>query len=171
MNPTAERVREILSYDAEEGIFRWRHRAERSAQWNGRYADTVAGRLDTNGYRQILVDDCRYFSSRLAWLYVTGDWVPLLDHKNGVRTDDRFSNLRLASQFQNSCNRGKQADNTSGYKGVYPHKVNGTWIAQITVQRKQIYLGSFATAEAAAAAYAEAARLYHGEFANTGAQT
>lgn len=55
--------------------------------------------------------------------------------------------------------------NTSGYRGVSLHQASGKYQAQIRDDTgRQLFLGNFSTPEDAAAAYAEAARKYHGEF-------
>lgn len=90
-----------------------------------------------------------------------------VDHKDGNGLNCQRANLRLATRSQNQWNRGKQANNTSGYKGVYWHKQRDKWHAQIAVNGKRVHLGYFATAEAAAAAYDNAARELHGAFART----
>ena len=74
-------------------------------------------------------------------------------------------NLRIATKEEQAHNKGKYRNNTSGYKGVCLQKTSGKWLANIRVNGKCIYLGIFLTREAAYAAYCEAARLYHGEFA------
>lgn len=89
-----------------------------------------------------------------------------VDHINGDSSDNRLENLRLATNTQNARNRGKSKHNTSGYKGVFWHKATNKWTAQIGVDRKRIYLGIFDTPELAHRAYCEAAKVYHGEFAN-----
>lgn len=58
---------------------------------------------------------------------------------------------RFASPYRNS---------TSGYRGVTRHKKNGVWVARICVNKRIIYLGSFQTAQEAAAAYAAAYKNY-----------
>lgn len=92
---TAERLRELLSYDPETGWFTWR--VTRSS--NGRAdAGSRAGALRSDGYRHVTVDQHKYKEHRLAWLYMTGKWPEAdLDHKNNTRDDNRFSNLRAAS--------------------------------------------------------------------------
>lgn len=90
------------------------------------------------------------------------------DHINGDGLDNRRCNLRVATFSQNSANRGKQRDNSSGFKGVYFYKNDNRWFAQIKVNQKAISLGRFASREEAHNAYAEAARKYYGEFANIG---
>lgn len=87
------------------------------------------------------------------------------DHKNMNSLDNRRSNLRIATHQQNLYNRRMMNRNTSGYKGVTWDKQHNRWCAQIVVQRRRVWLGRFDTAEAAYAAYCEAALRLHGEFA------
>lgn len=93
-----------------------------------------------------------------------------VDHINGNPLDNRRANMRLATRSQNAMNRGPDADNSSGLKGVYRH--NGAkqsktkpWIALIQSNRKRRHLGCFATAQEAHEAYKRAAIELHGEFA------
>lgn len=89
-----------------------------------------------------------------------------VDHKDHEHTlDNRESNLRIATPVQNSRNRGRSSNNTSGYKGVTWHKQHGKYHAKISVNYKRIHLGYFATAVEAAQAYNEAAIKYHRSFA------
>lgn len=86
-----------------------------------------------------------------------------VDHMNGDTLDNRKSNLRLVNRSQNEWNRGKQKNNTTGYKGVICR--DGVFIARIRVFGKLINLGSFRSKEEAAEAYNEGAKEYHGEYA------
>jgi hypothetical protein len=88
-----------------------------------------------------------------------------VDHINGNTLDNRKENLRICTQNQNGKNRLLNKNNVSGYKGVTYKKANKLWCAQIVVNYHKMYLGLFTTAEAAALAYNEAAKKYHGEFA------
>lgn len=163
---TAEVIRRILNYDPETGVFRWKRRADQSVQWNARYVGAIAGAPHPKGYRQISISGTMYAARRLAWLHVTGAW-PLgpLNTKNLDKLDDRFDNLRPATNSQNMANKPLKATNTSGYKGVSFAADRGKWRAKITLNGKQINLGQFDTAEAAYAAYCAAAEKIHGEFA------
>lgn len=87
-----------------------------------------------------------------------------VDHINGNKLDNRKCNLRLATNSQNHCNRGKQSNNTSGYKGVFWHKRTQKWVARIGLNRKGISLGLYADPKDASAAYLAASAKYHGEF-------
>lgn len=161
---TAERLRELLDYDASTGHFRWRHRT--GTRGGVRLGD-YAGASNGSGYFVIRIDGRLYRSHRLAWLWTHGEWPPRdLDHINGCRWDNRLINLRIATNSQNQANQ-RRVRSTSGLKGVSRHP-DGRWIARIRVQGKAIHLGSFRCPHEAHAAYCRAADFYHGEYANYG---
>ena len=85
------------------------------------------------------------------------------DHINHNTLDNREENLRVCTNSQNLMSRGKQSNNTSGYKGV--GKKGKMWGAQIKINGKYKFLGTWHTPEEAAIAYDTAARIIHGEFA------
>lgn len=87
------------------------------------------------------------------------------DHINGDGLDNRRANLRPATARENQHNARKRIDNVSGHKGASFHKATGKWQAQIQIDGKVTYLGYYATAELAHAAYREAAARFYGEFA------
>lgn len=92
----------------------------------------------------------------------------MVDHKNTDSLDNRKENLRLCTKSSNGMNRGKNKNNTSGYKGVElatDHKRRKPWSARIGFQGKQIKLGSFSTPQEASIAYNVAAMKYHKEYA------
>jgi hypothetical protein len=89
----------------------------------------------------------------------------MVDHKNGNIFDNRKENLRKCTKSENAWNRGKQKNNTSGYKGVYWDKSRNKWLVFIGVNKKYIHIGRFSNIIEAAKAYNEAAIKYHGKFA------
>lgn len=88
-----------------------------------------------------------------------------VDHVNGNKLDNRSANLRLATRSENMRNTGPQSNNTSGFKGVSFQKDSGMWSAKIGLHGVRHHLGLFRSAELAHAAYCEAAKRLHGEFA------
>ena len=152
---TAERLRELLDYDAETGLFRWRvHRAR------GAKPGMVAGKPHRKGYTQIKVDGRLYYAHRLAWLHTFGRWPALeIDHINGSKADNRLANLREVTRAQNSWNlqRAPRSNRTTGVLGVcvVPSRTK-RFVAQIAQHGKLRNLGRFTTVDAASAAYQSA---------------
>lgn len=160
--PNIQRVHDLLEYDGETGLFKWRFSKGRSIAGN------LAGCISkSTGYIEIGIDKASFKAHRLAWFMTYGTWPDTVDHKNGVKTDNRISNLREATQSENKRNSGAHRDNASGYKGVSYAKKEKKWVAWIMVRGKSIRLGGFMTPEDAANAYADAASKLHGEFART----
>jgi hypothetical protein len=107
---SADKLRTLLRYDPETGFFTWK--ATRRGCSPSSNAGTVS--KDT-GYRIIVIDYRQYRAHRLAYLYMTGAWpAEEIDHRNGVRDDNRWVNLRHATVAQNCRNSRLRADNTSG---------------------------------------------------------
>ena len=160
---TAERLRELLHYDPQTGIFTHRFGRKGGSTKKGE----IAGRVRAHdGHRRIGLDYGRYFASRLAWLYMTGEWPPNeVDHINCRPDDDRFANLRLATRGENGANRRIQSNSSTGLKGVSLHY--GKWRATIKKNRRPLHLGYFATAEQAHSAYVAKSQELFGEFART----
>ena len=168
---SADEVRALLDYDQKTGIFRWRYNAARSKEWNTRRAGKPAGGLNkTIGRIQVRIQDRGlYLASRLAWLYVTGEWPEHeIDHVNQDKTDDRFDNLRLASRIENMRNRKVHDDSRSGFLGVRWRKHHRKWEARISIAGKTVWHAYAESAQEAAALRREAALLIHGEFAAHG---
>lgn len=153
---TGERLRELLHYDPETGVFTWRVGGRRAR------LGEAAGCVETCGYLRITIDGRQYYAHRLAWLYVTGAWpADQLDHRDGDRTNNRFDNLREATHAENGQNRTTQKNNTSGFAGVHWHLGDRRWHARIRVGGRRVHLGSFDTPEEAHAAYIEAKARLH----------
>ena len=178
--PSPEVVRQLLTYEPETGSLFWKkrtpewfaddgfHPAERQCrQWNSRHAGEKAFTpINSRGYHTGAIFGKMLLAHRVAWVIAHGRWPEhFLDHINGIRSDNRLSNLREATHAENSRNSGMQANNTSGFRGVRLDARYGRWQARITVNQRQKHLGYFDSAEDAAEAYASGARRYHGEFA------
>lgn len=160
-------VRRIMAYDPETGILRWRVRADRDHSWNMRFSGEEAGAVLTLGYRYINFNKRLHPAHRIAWLWMTGDWPKDdIDHINGDRADNRWANLRAATQMQNSANQKVRSTNTSGTKGVCWIAKKGRWRASIMVAGKTIYLGYFSALDDAIAARKAAETEHHGVFAH-----
>jgi hypothetical protein len=158
-NLTQERLKEILDYDFETGIFKWKKITGYGAQFSGR----EAGTLTSNGYLKIGIDQKRHRSHRLAWLYVYG-YLPLndIDHINGIRTDNRIINLREVTRSENLQNiKTHHIDNKSGLLGVSYSKAAKSYVSQISINGKYTYLGCFKTKELAHLAYLDKKREIH----------
>lgn len=158
---TQERLKELLHYDPESGVFTWLH--TRSVVWAG----DIAGTLKNDGYIVISIDGVRYGAHRLAFLYMTGSMPDVeVDHKNCVKADNRWVNLRLASRSENCLNRGMLGHNKSGHKGVSWNSNKRRWIARAQINGKPIHIGAFKSLEEAAKAYEVFAISRYGDFAH-----
>ncbi len=145
---TAEKLRELLHYDPETGVFT-RKVTTSSVAMKGE----VAGNLASTGYLQLMVARTMYNAHRLAWLYVYGEWPKgQIDHIDRDRVNNRISNLRDATPKQNQQNRSKDHNNTSGHVGVRRHKNRPNWYVQIRHNYELIHLGTFEKLEDAVAA-------------------
>lgn len=155
----SQRLREILDYNPQTGLFSWRGNIRHSRMRLG----DPAGTTNRLGYVSVFIDGGHYLAHRLAWLYTTGEWPSLfIDHIDGNPSNNALNNLREATQAQNCQNaRGKNA--RAGVKGAY--RKRNKWTSTIRVAGVNIHLGCFDTAEDASSAYAAAAKKYFGEFA------
>ncbi len=156
---TYQELVRLLSYDPETGVFRWRSKRRPRVQ-----AGDIAGTLTRFGYGQIEINHHIYRSHRLAWLYFYGEWPKSeIDHQNGIKDDNRISNLREATHAENSRNRPAQRNNTSGHKGIAP--CGRRWVARIHLNGKTTYLGLYKTVAEAVAVRKKAEKEMFGDFA------
>lgn len=158
---TSERLHELLSYDPETGILRWRRSGSSSPA-----VDAVAGNKDKYGYLRVSIDRRRYRVHTIIWLMTHGAWPKILiDHINGCPSDNRLANLREASRSQNVGNSKCSKRSKSGRKGVSWNRQSEKWQVFIMENGKNKNLGMFDDIDEAAAAYAAAATKKFGEFA------
>jgi hypothetical protein len=137
-------LQKIIHYDSNTGLFTWIKKN------SGKYKQ-FAGWIESKGYVEICISQKRLKAHRWAWFYVHGKLPEQIDHINGIKSDNRLCNLRLVNTKQNHENRGKQKNNTTGFKGVT--KRGNKFVAQITHNKKNIYIGIFESAELAGNAY------------------
>lgn len=179
--PSQERLNELFSYDAATGDLLWRPR-NRSEFKEDRSFNIFKKRFEgkptgcrtfhkQSGRRaslRVILFARSYKAHRIIWKMLNGD-IPdgmLVDHVNGDPFDNRLMNLRIATPAENTRNSAKSRRNRFGLKGVTQNGVKPGYIAQITVNRKNLYLGRFHTKGLAALAYAKAALRHHGKFAS-----
>lgn len=153
---TRDEVAALLSYCPESGSFTWRVDLR-----GGVKAGDVAG-TESNGYRQIGLKGVRYYAHRLAFLLMTGAWPSQqVDHRNGVKSDNRWENLRDVSNTANQQNLRKPGqNNTTGLLGV-SRASGGRFLAMIVVDGQKKFLGRYDCPHVAHAVYLAHKRLMH----------
>ena len=156
---TAEQVRHLLHYDPDTGVFTWRN-AMCSQNRTGQIAGSSNG---CGGYVRIGIGGHNYLAHQLAWLYMKGQTLPRIDHRDNDRSNNRWRNLRPATRSQNAFNQQRSIRNASGFKGVSLFR--GRYRAMIKVAGKSKHIGVFDTAEQAHAAYMVEATKHAGEYA------
>lgn len=157
---TTLQLRERISYDPLTGIFTWL--PSNHPGWSHSLEGKIAGRITSKGYVQITLYGRTYVAHVLAWLWMTGEWPNIqVDHRNLNRQDNRWDNLRLATNGQNRSN----SRTVRAMKGVYKNVGGSRYYAAIRHDKVLHRLGSFATAAEAKVAYDAAAVKFHGEFA------
>lgn len=152
---TAQYVRELLAYDQITGAFTWKKKPARRI-----CVGSVAGSLH-DGRIIIKIQGIPYRASRLAWLYMTGEWpIGEVDHKDTVSDNNAWLNLRDVSRKVNQQNcRRANCRNVSGLLGV-SQKPWG-FMVRIYVDGKQHYLGTYRDSQVAHQVYVKAKRQLH----------
>lgn len=145
---TLEFLKEHLHYDERMGLFTWLKPTSNRVS-----TGDVCHGYHSKGYVRIGVSGERYFAHQLAWFYMTGKWVPLIDHIDGNKKNNAWMNLRHVTNAQN-------LQRTNRARGCYRFR-NGKWAAAITVNGTRMHLGYFHSKTMAQAVYSEAKRKYH----------
>lgn len=175
----AHELAKYLRYDAETGLLFWLerpasmfsdgvHSAEHSAKiWNNKYAGKVAfTNVNRGGYRKGCLLGRTYIAHKVIWALVHGEWPPSgmdIDHINGIKTDNRSANLRLATRAENMRNRGARRGRK--FCGTSFDVRTSRWRARCQANGHLLERGGFATEADAALAYDKIAKALHGPFA------
>lgn len=161
--PPPDDIRNCLDYNPGTGkvVYLCRTVGGGRVLYPGDAAGGRVGRYIHVGFRGV-----SYQAHRLAWYFMTGDWLPSkqdIDHINGDGADNRWCNLRLATRSQNQTNATNKlrSDNQSGHRGVSLRSDSGKWRAHITVDGTRIFLGDFVDKADAVAARLAAEPIYH----------
>lgn len=156
--PTFEYLHEILSYDPLTGAL-----SNKIKRRQGK-AGHIHTATNSNGYIVLSIKGRQWQAHRIIWFMMMGTWPDFnIDHENTIPTDNTWTNLREATDGQNNANRKVSSKNKLGIKGV--SKVGKRFKAYIRIGGVLTHLGYHDTAQEASNAYAEAAKIVHGEFA------
>ena len=159
---TYPRAAELLMYDPETGSFYWRVSRGRVK------AGSEAGVVHGDGHRgtpylKIKIDGQQCRAHRLAWLLMTGRWpTDQIDHISGDSLDNRWANLREATQLENNRNCRIQANNKSGFRGIHWRSRRSKWEVRIRHDGRRYGCGLFENLEDAILARLEAEREFWG---------
>lgn len=160
--PSIDYLRKRLRYEPDTGKLFWLDYDGMPKYWLTRYAGKEAfTAAKPEGYRLGQISGLTFSAHRIAWAIYYDEWPDdQIDHVNGVKDDNRISNIRVVNSQENHKNMPMQSNNTSGITGVTWDNRKRKWKAQIVVDRRCINLGYFNTLEEAAAVRKEAAIKY-----------
>lgn len=170
-HPTCDQILSVLEYRRETGELFWspRHRTEfktdhACAVWHTRFSGKRAGTKNASGYLMLRKFGISFYVHKAIWFLETGEWTEYprreIDHRNGLRDDNRFENLMAGSKQQNARNQKRFANNTSGETGVHWNKRQSRWVAYINSGGRRIHLGAFEDREEAIATRREASERH-----------
>lgn len=153
---TQDKLKSILLYEKETGIFKWK------VGNNQINSGDNAGTINKKGYVRICINQKTYPAHCLAWLYVYGEYPQKqIDHINHDKQDNRIVNLRLVDNLENHKNMPRQKNNTSGVTGVSFRRNANKWVSHIKANGKFIHLGIFNTKEEAINSRKKAEQQYN----------
>lgn len=168
--PSVNLLRQLLRYDRNTGKLFWRRRAavhftdgaytaaRKAAAWNARYAEQEAFTdVGSHGYPNGSINGTLHLAHRVIWAMETGAWPEGdVDHRDGIKTRNVWSNLRAVSHAVNMRNMAGRAESEAGVSGVQWRASRSKWRARIMVDGKERSIGHFDTKEEAVAARMEA---------------
>jgi len=158
-NEFSSRVKQLFDYNPEDGSLKWKIQRRGRARKGSK-----AGTVHPKGYIRISVDNIDYLAHRIIWILVNGN-IPensVVDHINGIPSDNRLSNLRLTTAQGNVHNQvDAHKGNASKLIGASFNKPTGKWLSRIKLNGKDKYIGLFETPEEAHEAYMKHKKLMH----------
>ena len=136
---TQARLKEVANYNPTTGIFIRRYGS------GGKIKNSVMGCVTKKGYIRICIDRKSYMAQRLAFLYMEGYFPEYgVDHRNGIKSNNKWFNLRHATQACNLQNKKNLLINISGFVGV-SQLPKGNWHARVQIKNKTIHLGTWSS--------------------------
>lgn len=167
--PSQRYLLRISRYERKTGFIFWRRRPDTTKAnriFNSNFSGKIAGTTMPGGYVVIEISGVSFKASRLIWKMVTGRSPPdYIDHDDRDKSNNRWTNLRAATQQQNSFN-ARLPRNTSGHRGVSFIRAHGKFRAAVNVDGKKKHIGYFDTAKAAGVAASDVILRTRGEFAS-----
>lgn len=177
--PTIERLKQLIDYDPANGVMTWRPRSEAdfssknphytgarlAHRWNSQFAGKSCGCDNGAGYLVTRIGGMSIKAHRIAFAIYHGRWPgEMVDHINGIKSDNRIENLREVTRSQNLQNQ-RVRKGTSAYKGVTWDKGMSAWLVQIRLNKVNNRVGFYDDEVVAARAYDAAAIQLFGEYA------
>lgn len=133
--PELNKLKSILNYDRDTGVFRWKIRPSMSV----RSGDIAGGVNPQTGYVIIRYKGVGMSAHRLAWIFenesINSDFV--VDHINGDKQDNRICNLRNVPIEVNNRNTYKHRNGKIPY--IHYHKTN----KRFTLSINNVHYGSY----------------------------
>lgn len=156
---TQAELHQLVSYDPDSGEMFWK-----SPMGKVKAGKKISCK-DSRGYVVVRLNGTLYRVHRLAWVYINGDHdFQLIDHINGIKSDNRIENLRACSYLENARNLAKRKSNKTGFKGVSWNAEKAKFKAVTSINGKQKFLGYFDDAIEASNAYINFTKNNFGEF-------
>ena len=159
---TQEYLKSRLTYCPDTGLLVWISHPIR------KYRGSIAGGVNSQGYIWFELDGVKYRAHNIIWLYMTGTWPPegyIVDHKDTIKHNNKWDNLRLATRSQNECNKGLNSNNTSGIKGVCWVTSKQLWRVSIKLNGVTHFGGYYNSIQEASIAVQSLRATLHKEFA------
>lgn len=157
---TTEQARVLFIYD--NGQLYWKVKPTKRFM-----VGMTAGTVNRNGYVMVTIDGKKIHAHRVIWAWHGLEMPPMVDHINGIKTDNRIENLRASDYSTNACNSKVRTDNTSGTKGVSWCNTIQKWVVQVWKDNKK-YGKAFHDFGEAKTYVAKLRSELHGDFAFDG---